>query len=90
MTEKYEKQRELAYEKMGGTEAFATLYKDPTGEIGFTFAIDEEEYPSSEEAVTQQTMLLGHHIRHLANRLGSDESKVVELAMEASVGFESS
>jgi hypothetical protein len=88
MTERYAEQREVAADRLEGTVSFAVLSKSPAGSTNFTFGVDEEEYPSSTEATTQQVVLLGHHIRHLAALLEVDESRVIELAMEASVGFE--
>lgn len=87
MTEKYVEQREVAADRLEGTVSFSMLSKSPTGDVNFTFAVDEEEYPTGEEATTQQALLLGHHIRHLAEMLEVDESTVVELALETSVGF---
>ncbi len=89
MSQKYKKHRKLAQEELVGTEAFTALYKEPNKEIGVTFGVDEKLYQTDKEAGAQRAMLLGHHIRHLAESFGVDEMTAVSIALEASVGFES-
>jgi hypothetical protein len=88
MSERYAEQQETAVDRLDGSVAFSVLSKYPSGTSNFTYGIDADDSPSEKEATVQLLVLLGHHIRHLAGLLEVDESRVIELAMEAIVGFE--